>query len=135
LISFQTEHHIEPSEFRNVLIRSTLGDRRPVNDPERIKKMAENASLIITARDGKKLVGIARSVTDFTYCTYLSDLAVDQDYQKQGIGKDLIRLTKLAVPEASLILLSAPAARHYYPKIGMDKHEACYILRDVNNLT
>mgnify|MGYP001996958023 FL=1 len=97
--------------------------------------MAENASLIITARDGKKLVGIARSVTDFTYCTYLSDLAVDQDYQKQGIGKDLIRLTKLAVPEASLILLSAPAARHYYPKIGMDKHEACYILRDVNNLT
>lgn len=134
MIDYQIEENLDASEFLEVLNNSTLGERRPVDDPERIKQMVENANLIVTARQNGKLVGVARSVTDFVYCTYLSDLAVDVANQKQGIGKELIKQTKLAAPQANLILLSAPAAVNYYPKIGMDKHEACFLLRDVNKL-
>lgn len=134
MITYQVENNISPSEFKDLLIKSTLGERRPINDFERIKAMLENANLIITAREEDKLVGIARSVTDFVYCTYLSDLAVDEDYQKKGIGKELIRLTKSETPKATLILLSAPKAVHYYPHIGMMKHDACYFLSDINEL-
>ena len=134
MIDYQIEENLDASEFLEVLNNSTLGERRPVDDPERIKQMVTNANLIVTARQNGKLVGVARSVTDFVYCTYLSDLAVDVANQKQGIGKELIKQTKLAAPQANLILLSAPAAVNYYPKIGMDKHEACFLLRDVNKL-
>ena len=135
MIKYQIEKNLDADEFLEILVNSTLGERRPIEDTDRIKNMVENANLIVTARDNGKLVGIARSVSDFVYCTYLSDLAVSLDYQKKGIGKELIRQTKLAAPQANLILLSAPAAVEYYPKIGMDKHEACFILRDVNKLT
>lgn len=96
--------------------------------------MLEHANLIVTARDHGKLIGVVRSLTDFVYCTYLSDLAVDETYQKMGIGKELIRLTKEKTPEAKLILLSAPKAVHYYPKIGMTQWEQCYILDDIDSL-
>jgi predicted N-acetyltransferase YhbS len=96
--------------------------------------MVENANLIITARDGNKLVGVARSVTDFVYCTYLSDLAVDNEYQKKSIGKELIRLTKKETPKATIVLLAAPKAVDYYPHIGMTKHNACFLLTEVNEL-
>ena len=96
--------------------------------------MCDNANLIITARKDEKLIGVARSITDFAYCTYLSDLAVDTEYQNQGIGKRLIEETKKAAPQAKIILLSAPAAVEYYPKIGMKKHNHCYTLDDINEL-
>ena len=128
MICYQIEPGLAVEEFRNVLIRSTLGERRPVNDPDRLKNMVAHANLIVTARDSGKLVGVSRSLSDFAYCTYLSDLAVDIDYQRQGIGKELIRQTKLAAPEAKLILLSAPAAVDYYPKIGMQRHAHCFYL-------
>ncbi len=128
MIKYQIENNISPNEFKELLIKSTLGERRPIDDSERIKAMVENANLIITARDKNKLVGVARSVTDFVYCTYLSDLAVDEQYQKQGIGKELIRLTKKETPKATLLLLAAPKAVDYYPHIGMTKHNACFLL-------
>lgn len=134
MIKYQIENNLSPKEFKNLLIKSTLGERRPVDDFERIKLMIKHANLIITARDERKLVGVARSVTDFVYCTYLSDLAVDDEYQKQGIGKELIRLTKKETPKATTILLAAPKAVGYYPHIGMTKHEACYLLMDETNL-
>jgi predicted N-acetyltransferase YhbS len=134
MITYQIEQNLDASEFLEILNKSGLGERRPVNDLNRITEMAKNANLIITARVNNQLVGIARSVSDFVYCTYLSDLAVDLEYQHKGIGKELIRQTKLAAPEATLILLSAPAATDYYPKIGMDKHEACFILKELDNL-
>lgn len=134
-IQYQIATTLSPEEFKEILIKSTLGERRPVNEPERIKKMVENGNLIITARENGQLVGVARSITDFVFCTYLSDLAVDVAYQKQGIGKELIRQTKLAAPEALLILLSAPAAVNYYPKIGMSRHEHCFILNQESELT
>ncbi|MEM6698703.1 MAG: GNAT family N-acetyltransferase [Bacteroidota bacterium] len=133
-ISYQVENKLSLEEFRSVLVRSTLGERRPIDEPERLEAMVKNADLIITARDGDKLVGVARSLTDFQYCTYLSDLAVDQSYQKQGIGKELIRQTKLKTQKAKLILLAAPAAIPYYPKIGMTQYEFCYYLDEVENL-
>lgn len=134
MISYHIEQTIPIDEFRTVLINSTLGERRPVDEPERLKKMIEHANLIITARENGKLIGVARSITDFVYCTYLSDLAVDQNYQKQGIGKELIRRTKLESPTAKLILLAAPAAVDYYLKIGMTKWEQCYYLNTIDDL-
>lgn len=134
MIRYQIENNLSVSEFKEVLIKSTLGERRPINENGRLQKMIENGNLIITARENDKIIGVARSLTDFSFCTYLSDLAVDCSYQKQGIGKELIRQTKLAAPEAKLILLAAPNAIPYYPKIGMQQYEYCYYLDDVNNL-
>jgi predicted N-acetyltransferase YhbS len=133
-IIYQVESKLDPSEFIDVLNSSTLGERRPVNDVDRINKMCKNANLIVTARLDGKLIGIARSITDFVYCTYLSDLAVDKEFQKKGIGKRLIEETKKQSPLAKLILLSALAAIDYYPKIGMKKHDYCFILDDIKEL-
>jgi ribosomal protein S18 acetylase RimI-like enzyme len=134
VISYQKEVNLSPEEFRDILDRSTLGERRPVDDPDRLWTMLQHADLVFTARDEGKLVGVSRSLSDFTFCTYMSDLAVDTSYQRTGIGKELIRLTKLEVPNGKLILLAAPAAREYYPKIGMTGFEYCFVLDDVSNL-
>jgi GNAT superfamily N-acetyltransferase len=131
---YALEPDLSAVEFIDVLNRSTLAERRPVDDPDRIASMLANADLIVTARVDGKLVGVARSVSDFVYCTYLSDLAVDQAFQHQGIGKELIRRTKRETPDAKLILLSAPKAVEYYPKIGMTRHDQCFMLDDVDDL-
>jgi predicted N-acetyltransferase YhbS len=133
-INYQVENQLPVEEFISVLNRSTLGERRPVEDTERIADMLKNANLLVTARDNGVLVGVSRAITDFAFCTYLSDLAVDEAYQKQGIGKELIRQTKLAAPRAKLILLSAPKAVEYYPKIGMKHHSHCYFINTVEEL-
>jgi len=108
---------------------STLGERRPVDDRERMRLMLANANLIISAWDGDLLVGIARSVSDFSYATYLSDLAVRVSHQKQGIGRELIRRTQAQGGQASVILLSAPKAAEYYPRIGMKQHPSAWWLK------
>jgi predicted N-acetyltransferase YhbS len=118
---------VTAAEFVDVLHRSGLAERRPVDEPDRIARMIEHGNLIVTARDGKKLIGVARSLSDFTYCTYLSDLAVDRAYQKQGIGKALIDKTREAVGDSMVLLLSAPKAMTYYPHIGMPKAENAFI--------
>lgn len=108
---------------------STLGERRPVDDRERMATMLANANLTVTAWDGDTLVGIARSVTDWAYCCYLSDLAVRSDQQKGGIGKQLIRETQAALhPEAKIILLAAPKAAEYYPRIGFEPHPSAWTI-------
>jgi predicted N-acetyltransferase YhbS len=134
MIEYRIETELEVEEFRMLLVNSTLGERRPINEPERLGQMLKNANLTITARDNGKLIGISRALSDFAFCTYLSDLAVDESYQKQGIGKELIRQTKLAAPAAKLILLSAPAAVSYYPRIGMKRFDQCYYLDNVDEL-
>ena len=134
MIHYKIENNLSVEEFKTVLINSTLGERRPVDEDDRLEQMLAHGNLIITARMDGKLIGVSRSITDFVFCTYLSDLAVDKDYQYRGIGTELIRQTKLLTPKAKLILLSAPGAIAYYPKIGMTKHEFCYLLDDVNNL-
>lgn len=128
-IAYSLEPELSAEEFRAVLVASTLGERRPVNDLQRLDKMLRHADLIITARDGQRLVGISRAITDFSYCCYLSDLAVDVAYQRQGIGKRLIAETHKSAGELSnLILVAAPAAESYYPSIGMQQHHSCWNL-------
>lgn len=133
-IIYTIEKSLDVSEFIEVLKNNTLAERRPVEDEQRIASMCINANLIVTARINGKLIGVARSITDFVYCTYLSDLAVDIKYQKKGIGKKLIEETKKQTPQAKLILLSAPDAVDYYPKIGMTKHNHCYFIDDIKDL-
>lgn len=129
-IRYDTEPALSADEFIDVLERSTLAERRPVEDRERIERMLRHADVIVTARDeAGRLVGVSRAVTDFSYCTYLSDLAVDRDRQRQGIGRALIRHTHVAAGlDAKLILLAAPAAESYYPHIGFQAHHACWLL-------
>ena len=111
MIEYSTERKISIDQFISVLDRSTLAERRPVDDRDCMAQMLENADLLVTAWEADLLVGVARSVTDFSYCCYLSDLAVDVAYQKAGIGKGLIRHTQeLLGSRCTLILLSAPSA-------------------------
>jgi predicted N-acetyltransferase YhbS len=133
-IIYSVEKSLSPDEFIEVLKSSTLAERRPVDDEQRITSMCNNANLIVTARLDGLLIGVARSITDFVYCTYLSDLAVNVNYQRKGIGKRLIKETKKITPQAKLILLSAPAAVDFYPKIGMTKHNNCYYIDDISDL-
>lgn len=133
-IVYSIEKSLDPDEFIEVLKSSTLAERRPIDDEQRITTMCNNANLIVTARLNGLLIGVARSITDFVYCTYLSDLAVNINYQKKGIGKKLIEESKKAAPQAKLILLSAPAAINYYPKLGMKKHDHCYYIDDISEL-
>lgn len=128
-INYKINQTITPEEFIDVLNRSTLGERRPVGESERIKKMLEHGNILVTAWDGEKLVGVARALSDFAFCCYLSDLAVDENYQKKGIGKRLVELTKEEAGEkTTLLLLSAPAAKEYYPKIGMERFVDCFLI-------
>jgi GNAT superfamily N-acetyltransferase len=129
MVTYQQEPNLSPEEFIDVLVRSTLAERRPVHDTNTIRAMLAHADLILTARADGVLVGVSRAITDFAYCTYLSDLAVDAAYQRQGLGRELIRRThEAAGRHTTLILLAAPKAQQYYPHIGMAKHESCWLL-------
>jgi GNAT superfamily N-acetyltransferase len=129
-ITYNHEPDLAVAEFIDLLHRSTLARRRPVEDVPRIEGMLRNADVVMAARTAEGLlVGISRAITDFHFCTYLSDLAVDQAHQRCGIGKQLIRRThEHAGLGTNLILLSAPAARDYYPYIGMQPHESCWLI-------
>lgn len=128
-IVYSLEPELSAQEFRAVLIASTLAERRPADDLERLQQMLRNADIIVTARDEGRLVGVSRAVTDFSYCCYLSDLAVDVAYQRQGIGKRLIDETRARSDErATLLLVAAPAAETYYPRIGMQHVASCWAI-------
>ncbi len=129
-IAYTDEPTLGVDEFVDVLRRSTLAERRPVDDRSRIARMLEHADIRLCARDPKGLlVGVSRAVTDFTCCCYLSDLAVDVAWQRRGIGQELIRRTHvIAGPDATLILLSAPKAMSYYPHIGLTRSERAFTI-------
>jgi len=129
-IAYTDEPALGVDEFIDVLRRSTLAERRPVDDRSRIARMLEHADVRLCARDPKGLlIGVARSLTDFAYCCYLSDLAVDIAWQRRGIGKELIRRTHaIAGLDATLILLSAPKAMSYYPHIGLTRSERAFTI-------
>jgi GNAT superfamily N-acetyltransferase len=128
-IAYRTGNDLDLDSLIDLYRRSTLGERRPIDDRQRMRTMLAAANLVVTAWDGDLLVGISRSLTDFAWATYLSDLAVRLDYQKRGIGKELIRKTQEAAPQATVILLAAPAAETYYPHVGMAHHPQCWVLR------
>ncbi|MFD8019939.1 GNAT family N-acetyltransferase [Streptomyces lavendulae] len=120
---------LDVEEVLGLYRASTLAERRPVDDVERFARMLAGANLVVTARtDEGRLIGIARSVTDGAYATYLSDLAVDAAYQSKGVGRELIRVTGEAAPQATIILLAAPAAVDYYPRVGFTAHHSAWTL-------
>jgi GNAT superfamily N-acetyltransferase len=128
-VTYALEPDLDAEAFIDVLVRSSLAERRPVDEPETIRGMLRHADVIVTARVEGFLVGVSRAITDFSYCTYLSDLAVDRAFQRRGIGRELIQRTHEAAGlKTTLILLAAPLARSYYPHIGMDQHDSCWII-------
>lgn len=121
-VVYGVEPDLETAEFRRVLIESGLAPRRPVDEPGRLARMLAAADLVVTARRAGALVGIARTLTDFAFCAYLSDLAVCRSAQGLGVGQGLIAKTRAAVgPEASLLLTAAPDAIGFYDHIGMPR--------------
>lgn len=119
---------LDVDEVLEVYRSSGLGERRPIADIGRFTAMVRNANLILTCRIGGELVGTARSISDFSYVTYLSDIAVSRPHQRTGIGRALIEATRKEAPEAKLVLLSAPAAAEYYPHIGFSQHKSAWVL-------
>ncbi|MFD9795660.1 GNAT family N-acetyltransferase [Streptomyces sp. NPDC059070] len=119
---------LDLEEVLDVYRSSGLGERRPIEDVDRFAEMVRNANLVVVARAEGRLIGIARSISDFSYATYLSDIAVSGDYQRSGIGRALIDATQKEAPRAKVILLSAPAAVEYYPHIGFTQHNSAWVL-------
>jgi GNAT superfamily N-acetyltransferase len=119
---------LDVREVLAVYRSSGLGERRPVEDEERFAAMVRNANLVMVCRIGPDLVGIARCISDFSYVTYLSDIAVALEHQRSGIGRALIEATKQEAPQAKIVLLSAPAATQYYPHIGFSAHNSAWVL-------
>lgn len=128
-IEYKINARITATQFVDLLKASTLAERRPVDDWDCVQGMISNSDLTITAWDNDLLVGVARSVTDFHYACYLSDLAVHLDYQRSGIGKALQKLTQKQLgPRCKLILIAAPAANSYYEHIGFTNNQRCWVL-------
>ena len=129
MILYRVDRTLTVDEFVDILKRSSLAERRPVHDSDCIEGMLRNADLLVTAWHGNLLVGVARSVTDFTFCCYLSDLAVDRAFQRSGIGRQLIDHTQKKLgPRCALVLLAAPAAAGYYPHIGFARHDSAWVI-------
>lgn len=129
-IVYRSDIKISPAQFIDLLKRSTLAERRPVDDLHKIEGMLQNASILVTAWTANTLIGVSRALSDFSFCCYLSDLAVDESFQKMGIGKKLISETHaVAGLHTTLILLAAPKAANYYPRIGMEKFTDCFLIR------
>lgn len=126
-IKYKVNAAVTTDEFISLLRESTLGERRTVEDPECMEGMIKNSNLVVTAWDDDKLIGIARSVTDYHYACYLSDLAVDKKYQNDGVGKRLQIATQEQLgPRCKLILIAAPADNSYYEHIGFSKCDRCW---------
>jgi predicted N-acetyltransferase YhbS len=128
-IEYRSSADISVEEAIDLYKRSTLSERRPVDRPDIFEGMLKHANLVISAWDGGRLVGISRSLTDFTYVAYLADLAVDTAYQRRGIGKQLIEETRQRLGrECMIVLLAAPKANDYYPKVGFEHNPRAWVL-------
>jgi predicted N-acetyltransferase YhbS len=130
MITYRDDANISAEQAINLYVRSTLGERRPIDSLETFEAMLKHANLTVSAWDGEKLVGISRSLTDFAYVAYLADLAVDEEYQCQGIGKQLIEETKMRLgSNCVIVLLAAPKAKDYYQHIGFEHNPRAWMLK------
>lgn len=126
-INYSINESLAAEEVADVFRSS--GIKRPVGELERIQRMIDNADVTVAAYEGDRLIGVARALTDFSYCCYLSDLAVCREYQKQGIGKELVRLLQSHLGETvSIVLLSSPVALEYYPRIGFQHSDRAFVM-------
>lgn len=127
-IAFRRDARVEAREVARLFVAS--GIRRPAEDVARIARMLDAADLTITAWHGDRLIGIARSLTDFAYCCYLSDLAVDREFQSRGVGRELVARTRAAIGDAvTLVLVSSPEAVDFYPRVGFARSDTAFVLR------
>ena len=134
-IEYKINAPVSADQFIGLLRESTLAERRPVEDRDCMTGMVSNSNLMVSAWDGDTLVGIARSMTDFHYACYLSDLAVHGKYQRQGIGRKLQALTQQQLgPQCKLILVAAPGANSYYGHIGFTNNPRCWVLDRERNI-
>jgi len=134
-ISYECNKLPDLNSLRDIYRNSTLAERRPVDNETVFVDMMKHANLVITARTGDRYIGISRSLTDFGYICYLADLAVDRKYQRLGVGRKLIEETRKQLgPDAKIVLLAAPAAVDYYPKIGFTKHNSAWLLNPADQL-
>ncbi len=134
MIAYRTGNDLDLDSVIELYRASTLGERRPISDRARMAGMLRNANLVVTAWENELLVGISRALTDFVYVTYLSDLAVRVSHQRRGIGRELIQRTQAAASHAQIVLLAAPAAEKYYPRIGFTNHPQAWLLPEENQL-
>ena len=129
-IDYRYGNDLNLDEVIELYRTSTLGERRPIDDRGIMSDMLAHANLVVTAWDGVLLVGISRTITDFSFVGYLSDLAVRKSHWSEGIGKELIRKTRERMgPRSMLVLVAAPNAVNYYPRIGFTKHDSAWVLR------
>lgn len=136
MIAYSTTRPVSVEQYIGLLRASGLAPRRPVEDEAAVADMLRHAQLLATAWDGDRLVGAARTLTDFSYVAYLADLAVDVGCQRNGVGRRLIEATRAALgARALLVLLAAPAAQEYYPRIGFASHPSAWTLRAEDALT
>jgi predicted N-acetyltransferase YhbS len=135
MIDYRLGNRIDLDAAIELYRACSLGERRPVDDHDRMAAMLRNANLVVTAWDGGLLVGIARSLTDFSFATYLSDLAVRDSHQRSGIGKELMRRTQAAAPQTVVVLLAAPNAVSYYPRAGFTQHPSAWLLKPGERVT
>lgn len=134
-IEYKVNQPLTADQFIDLLVRSTLAERRPIHDRACIEGMVANSNLMVTAWKQDVLVGVARSMTDFHYACYLSDLAVCKSHQNLGIGKQLQRITQQQLgPRCRLILIAAPAANHYYQHLGYSQNPRCWVLEQGSTL-
>ena len=126
MITYRVGNDIDVGEMIELYVSSKI--RRPTEDRARMSDMLAGANVVVSAWEGQVLVGMSRALSDFAYVTYLSDLAVRESQQKRGIGRELIRRTQAAAPRAKIVLLAAPTAREYYPRIGMQQHPSAWLL-------
>ena len=130
MITYRDEAQISAAQAIDLYIRSSLGERRPIDNLQTFESMLKHANLTITAWDSDQLIGISRSLTDFSYVAYLADLAVDQKYQRQGIGEKLVDETKIRLgPDCMIVLLAAPKANDYYQHIGFEHNPRAWTLK------
>ena len=130
MITYRDKAQISAAQAIDLYIRSSLGERRPIDNLQTFESMLKHANLTITAWDSDQLIGISRSLTDFSYVAYLADLAVDQKYQRQGIGKKLVDETKIRLgPDCMIVLLAAPKANDYYQHIGFEHNPRAWTLK------
>lgn len=128
VIVYKDTKNIEALDVSRVFKNS--GIKRPDQDLERLERMIQHADVVITAWKDEVMIGIARALTDYSYCCYLSELAVDVTYQKSGIGQELIaRVRERIGNECSLVLISAPGATSYYPKVGFEYSDKAYMIK------
>jgi ribosomal protein S18 acetylase RimI-like enzyme len=134
-VEYASNRKISVEQFVELLAKTTLGGWRPLENRECMVAMLEHADILVTAWVGDRLVGLARSVTDFQFCCYMSELAVSDECQSMGIGKELVRQTFTCLKEGCfLTLLSAPQAVDFYPKIGFERHESSWVMTNVERL-